>query len=222
MFVFFSDFKCQMCFLCLKTKSLFWNNWKQNVTALICTVAVCLSETFTCKWNMITTEHFLYWSLTFCVESVEQYFKWICIAVTLEWQREETSKTLFYLITVTWRDAPKRIKYNYQTKFPLLGLHMACGKSKTNTKKKTQFPGTNVTYISIILSSDDFKLLGHSNGWNQCSGFGLKFSIQNLHHEKKKKRGASVHPQYHKFIITHCSVSFPAESSGRNDYRLVL
>lgn len=97
-------------FLCLKTKSLFWNNWKQNVTALICTIAVCLSDTFTCKWNMIMTEHFLYWSLTFCVESVAQYFKLICIAVTLEWQREETSKTLFYLRTVTWRDAPKTDK----------------------------------------------------------------------------------------------------------------
>lgn len=92
-------------------------------------------------------------------------------------------------------------------------------KIQNQHEEETHFPGTNVTYISIILSSDDFKLLGHSNGWNQCSGFGLKFSIQNLHHEKKR---ASVHPQYHKFIITHCSVSFPAESSGRNDYRLIL
>lgn len=61
-------------------------------------------------------------------------------------------------------------------------------KIQNQHEEETHFPGTNVTYISIILSSDDFKLLGHSNGWNQCSGFGLKFSIQNLHHEKKGHR----------------------------------
>lgn len=42
----------------------------------------------------------------------------ICIAIIMEWRRVETSKTLFYLRTVTCRDAPIQIKYHQWTKFP--------------------------------------------------------------------------------------------------------
>lgn len=115
--------------------------------------AVCPSvceRPFTCTWNVRTTEYFLRRSLTFCVESVEQYFSLICIAITMEWRRVQTSKILFYLRTVTCRDAPIQIKYNNRTKFPLSGSHMA----KLN-RHTEEFPVTNMSYISIILSSDN-------------------------------------------------------------------
>lgn len=117
---------------------------KNRHTSDLHTTSVCLSETITCVWNLIMTEYFLCRSLTFCVESVEQYFKLICIAITMEWRRVETSKTLFFLNlrTVTWRDAPIQIKYNHWTKFPLFGgrrggLHTyGMWKIKATHKKK--------------------------------------------------------------------------------------
>lgn len=76
----------------------------------------------------------------------------ICIAIIMEWRGVETSKTLSYLRTVTCRDAPIQIKYHHWTKFPKAGLYMACGNQHT---KEFQIPVTNMSYISITLSSDN-------------------------------------------------------------------
>lgn len=144
----------------------------------------------------------------------------ICIAITMEWGRVETSKTLFYLKTVTWRDAPIQRKYNYWTKFPLSGVHMA-----NQHKRKNAVPCNKYKlYINYFIQ------------WQQSNGGALDCSVTVMDGINTQFLGkcfvsricimsekwASVHPQYHKFIITHCSVSFPAESSRRNDYRLVL
>lgn len=146
-----------MCFyIQFWRKFLFWNIWKQNHHSSdlhhrsLLSVRLSVRDLFTCTWNVRTTEYFLRRSLTFCVESVEQYFSLICIAITMEWRRVQTSKILFYLRTVTCRDAPIQIKYNNRTKFPLLGSHMA----KLNWHTE-EFPVTNMSYISIILSSDN-------------------------------------------------------------------
>lgn len=118
----------------------------------------------------------------------------ICIAIIMEWRRVETSKTLFYWSTVTCRDAPIQIKYHYWTKFPSAGLlsYMACGKSDRHTEE-LQIPGTNMSYTSITLSSDNrsFKLFSHSNGWNQYSVLG-KSLVSRIFITSEKL--ASVHP----------------------------
>lgn len=137
------------------TKSLFWNNWKQN----------CHSSDL--HHSSLLSVGDLYLQMKhdndriFSVPTVDllcwkrrAILQLICIAIIMEWRRVETSKTLFYLRTVTCRDAPIQIRYHYWTKFPLSGLHMACGKPKQHTEEM-QFPVTNMSFISIILSSDN-------------------------------------------------------------------
>lgn len=61
-----------------------------------------LSQTFTCRWNVITA-FFCFNRWPHHGQSLEQYFSLICFAIIMGWRKVWTSKTLCYLITVTCR-----------------------------------------------------------------------------------------------------------------------
>lgn len=145
-------------FLCLnfEQKSLFWNNWKQtrhssdwHRSSLLCLPG----RNLYLQMKHDNDRTFPVPMIDLLCLKCRAILQSICIAITMEWRRVQTSKTLFYFRTVTWRDAPIQIKYIGQNSL-YRGLHMACGKPNQH-KEEMQFPVRNMSYISNILSSDN-------------------------------------------------------------------
>lgn len=133
---------------------------------------------------------------------------WKCRAILvdmichyMEWRIVETSKTLFYLRTVTCRDAPIQIKYYYWTKFPFMGVTYGIWEIKQ-------------TYKTIAVPCNKYELYFNyyiqwqqsNDGASNCSvtvmdGINTQFwanlRIQDLHHEWKIGICASLVPQIH-------------------------
>lgn len=87
-----------------------------------------------------------------------------------------------------------RYRANYWTKFPLSGLHMACGKPDQHIEE-LQFPVTNMTYVSIILSSANNKAKALNCSVTVMDGINTQFWGKSL--ESKMGIGASLVPQIH-------------------------
>lgn len=68
-------------------------------------------------------------------------------------KRAETSKTLFYLRTVTYRDAPIHIQYHYWTIVPLSCVIQGMWRKVANISMNFRPPVTSLTDIAVFLSN---------------------------------------------------------------------